>query len=60
MEIGTAKNIQIDIKENAIYIVRNGKITRIDPPADGFGEQTAYWVNGVIDRVSTKSTLKIK
>lgn len=60
MEIGTVKNIQINTKENAIYIVRNGKITRIAPPADGFGEQTAFWTNGVVDRVSTKSTLKIK
>jgi Protein of unknown function (DUF3954) len=34
---------EIDLKENGIYIVRNGSITKLDSPETGFGTHTIKW-----------------
>lgn len=37
---------QIDLKENAVYKVVDGKLEKIDVPGDGFGKQIITWQNG--------------
>lgn len=36
----------IDLQENAVYRVIDGKIEKIDVPGEGFGKQTITWQNG--------------
>ena len=44
---------EIDLKENAIYITKNGKITKI--PALNFGEHRIIWKNGeVLDIIKSE------
>ncbi|MBJ8055273.1 DUF3954 domain-containing protein [Bacillus paramycoides] len=52
--------IEIDITDNKIYVVKNGEVTPVNPPATGFGEQTIIWHSGKVDRISTTCTEKIK
>ncbi|HLR58900.1 MAG TPA: DUF3954 domain-containing protein [Pseudogracilibacillus sp.] len=37
---------EINLKENAVYIVKNGKCEKVDTPGDGFGKQEITWQNG--------------
>lgn len=47
------KRAEIDLTENAIYITKNGKITKI--PALNFGEHRIIWKNGeVLDIIKSE------
>lgn len=37
---------EINLMENAVYRVIDGKIEKVDVPGDGFGKQTITWQNG--------------
>lgn len=52
-------NTSIGLNENKAFVVKAGKVTELDPPQSGFGEQKIIWVNGVVDRVETKDSKKI-
>ncbi|WJE51178.1 DUF3954 domain-containing protein [Bacillus cereus] len=52
--------VEIDVTKNQIHVVKDGRVISIDPPASGYGEQVAVWLNGKVDRVDTKFTEKIK
>ena len=52
--------IEIDVTDNKIYVVKNGEVTPLNPPATGFGEQVITWQSGKVDRVSTTYTEKNK
>ncbi|AGE75845.1 DUF3954 domain-containing protein [Bacillus cereus group sp. MYBK249-1] len=52
--------VEIDVNDNKIYVVKNGEVTPLNPPATGFGEQIITWQSGKVDRVSTTYTEKIK
>ncbi|HEK9103620.1 TPA: DUF3954 domain-containing protein [Bacillus pseudomycoides] len=51
---------EIDISSNKLYVVKDGRVIAVEPPASGYGEQVAVWLNGKVDRVDTKFTEKIK
>ncbi|MEN1934218.1 DUF3954 domain-containing protein [Paenibacillus sp. 102] len=51
---------EIDISSNKLYVVKDGRVIAVEPPASGYGEQVAVWLNGKVDRVDTKVTEKIK
>lgn len=36
----------IDLLEDAVYRVVNGKLEQVDKPGDGFGKQIITWQNG--------------
>ncbi len=36
----------IDLKEDAVYIVKEGKLEQVDKPGEGFGKQVITWQNG--------------
>ncbi len=38
----------IDLKEDAVYIVKEGKLVPVDKPASGFGTQEIHWQDGKI------------
>ncbi|MEH7458491.1 DUF3954 domain-containing protein [Bacillus sp. JJ1127] len=50
---------EIDVTNNKIYVVKDGQVFPVNPPASGYGEQVAVWVNGKVDRVKTTSNEKI-
>lgn len=37
---------EIDLRENAVYRVIDGRLEKIDTPGVGFGEQIITWQNG--------------
>ncbi len=42
----TVKMEQIDLLENATYVVKDGKIERLEDPQSGYGKQTVLWQDG--------------
>lgn len=47
------KRAEIDLTENAVYVVKNGKITKIS--AMDFGEHRIIWKNGeVLDIIKSE------
>jgi hypothetical protein len=56
----TQKVDNVSLEENKIYIVKNQQLVAIEPPPDGFGDQTFVWLNGEVDRVDVRSTKKIR
>lgn len=40
------KEVKINLNENAVYRVIDGKIEKVDVPGDGYGKQTITWQNG--------------
>jgi len=37
---------QIDLKENAVYMIKDGELKKVDVPGDGFGKQVINWQDG--------------
>lgn len=37
---------EIDLTKDGVYIIKNGKPEKIEPPQTGFGKQTINWQNG--------------
>ncbi|WLR57770.1 DUF3954 domain-containing protein [Mesobacillus subterraneus] len=38
--------VEIDLMQNATYIVKDGHLTVVDTPPKGFGKQVISWQNG--------------
>ena len=47
---------EIDLKENKIYVVKDGQIHEIDPTNSGHGEQSSVYKNGKATRVDERKT----
>ncbi|UOE96401.1 DUF3954 domain-containing protein [Alkalihalobacillus sp. LMS39] len=50
---------EIDVMKNSLYVVKDGQVIAIEPPASGFGDQVAVWINGKVDRVDTTVKQKL-
>lgn len=37
---------EINLNENAVYMVTNGKLEKVDIPGEGFGKQIITWQDG--------------
>ncbi len=37
---------QVDLTENAVFMVRDGELIKMDKPGVGFGKQVVTWQNG--------------
>lgn len=49
------KTAEIDLSQDKLYIVKNGRLIAVDPPGTGYGEQTAIWKDGkVLDVINTE------
>lgn len=42
----TENKATVDLKQDAAYIVKNGKLEKVDKPGDGFGKQIITWQDG--------------
>lgn len=40
------KKASVDLKENAVYRVKDGVLEKVDVPGDGFGKQIIHWQDG--------------
>ncbi|ENQ3078629.1 DUF3954 domain-containing protein [Bacillus cereus] len=47
---------EIDLKENKIYVVKDGQIHEINPPSSGHGEQSFVYKNGKVTRIDERKT----
>lgn len=56
----TEKKTEINLQENKIYIVKNQQVVAVEPPPEGYGDQTFVWINGEVDRVDERRTKKIR
>jgi hypothetical protein len=56
----TQKVDNVSLEENKIYIVKNHQLVMVEPPPEGYGDQTFVWINGEVDRVDVRSTKKIR
>jgi len=48
----------IDLLEDAVYVVKKGKLKKIDKPQSGFGEQLVTWQDGKIHAEKVSYTMK--
>ena len=46
MEQKKRKIAHISLTENAVFMIRDGELIKIDRPGDGFGKQIVTWQNG--------------
>ena len=49
----------INLMENGVYIVSNGKLTKLDIPPVGYGKQEINWQNGKVTHIEYKYSKKI-
>lgn len=51
--------VGVDLMENGVYIVSNGKLTALDNPPMGYGKQEINWQNGKVTHVDYKYSKKL-
>ncbi|WP_243881341.1 DUF3954 domain-containing protein [Rummeliibacillus suwonensis] len=49
---------EIDLHENAVYVVCKGKLQPVDPPPTGYGKQEISWQKGMPTHSEIKYTQK--
>ena len=49
---------EIDLRENAVYRVIDGRLEKVDTPGVGFGEQIITWQNGKPTHYKISYTVK--
>lgn len=57
--MGEQKIANISLDENMIYIVKDNKLIRINPPDSGYGKFTADWVNRKVEMYEQSCKQKI-
>lgn len=50
---------EIDTTEDAVFVVKGGRVTRFAAPITGFGEQIITWQDGKPVRINTNISIKI-
>lgn len=48
----------IDLNEDAVYKVCEGRLERVDKPGEGFGKQVITWQNGKPTHYEVSYTVK--
>lgn len=49
---------KLNLKEDAIYRVKNGQLEKVVSPQSGFGKQVITWQNGRITNCEVSFTVK--
>lgn len=57
--MGEQRTTNISLEENKIYIVKDNKLTEINPPDSGYGKFTADWVKGKVEMYEQSCKQKI-
>ncbi|MED1042639.1 hypothetical protein S2E19_06036 [Bacillus mycoides] len=52
----TEMKAEISLAENMIYVVKDGQIHSIEPPATGHGEQSFVYKSGKVTRIDERKT----
>jgi hypothetical protein len=52
------KTAEVQLNEDAVFVVKNGELKRIPSPDSGFGENITTWQNGKIHAVKVSYTVK--
>ncbi|WP_096269489.1 DUF3954 domain-containing protein [Paucisalibacillus globulus] len=47
---------EVNLEEEALYRVKNGKLEKLDKPITGFGEVIQKWQDGKLGRYEVKYT----
>lgn len=55
---GRHMKAEVDLKEDAVLVIKQGKLKEINAPDSGFGEQIITWQNGKITHEKITYTLK--
>lgn len=50
--------VEINLREDAVIVVKNGEVQRIPKPDSGFGETSITWQNGKIHAKKVSYTMK--
>ena len=45
---------EIDLAKNMIYVVKDGQVHQIEPPATGHGEQSFVYKSGKVTRMDER------
>ncbi|GGN54949.1 DUF3954 domain-containing protein [Oceanobacillus indicireducens] len=56
MKANIKNTVAIDLNEDAVYRVKEGKLEKLDKPATGFGEVVLKWQDGKLGRYEVKYT----
>lgn len=57
--MGDQKTAVISLEENKIYIVKDNKLTTVNPPSTGYGKFMADWVHGKVEMIESSCKRKI-
>lgn len=52
------KTFEIDLLEDGVYLVIDGKLQKVDEPGSGFGKQIINWQNGKPTHYEVSYTVK--
>ena len=52
----TEMKAEISLVENMIYVVKDGQVHQIEPPATGHGEQSFSYKSGKVVRIDERKT----
>lgn len=50
---------KIKLKDNEIYVVKEGKLHKVDKPKHGFGKTVIHWENDKVTRAEITTSQKI-
>ena len=50
--------VEINLREDAVYVVKEGKLQRIPKPDSGYGETSITWQHGKIHAKKVSYTVK--
>ena len=53
------KTVEIDLKKNAVYIVKDGQLALVDTPTKGFGKQVISWQAGKPSHYEVNYSIKL-
>ncbi|MED1536195.1 DUF3954 domain-containing protein [Bacillus pseudomycoides] len=48
--------VEISLNQNMIYVVKDGQVHQIEPPATGHGEQSFVYKSGKVTRMDERKT----
>lgn len=51
--------VEVSLDENAVYVVKDGNLIKLEQPGDGFGKQEISWQRGKVTNYDVKNSYKI-
>lgn len=51
--------VEVSLDENAVYVVKDGSLIKLEQPGDGFGKQEINWCKGSVTNYDVKNSYKL-